>query len=83
MKNQKDEKELLQLSESELEEVSGGYVVDDGDGKKYWLIRQNGSVISPVPGREMAQEFAKAYSLSTTVLTREEYKKKFGRELVW
>ena len=83
MKNQKDEKELLQLSESELEEISGGYVVDDGDGKKYWLIRQNGSVISPVPGREMAQEFAKAYSLSTTVLTREEYKKKFGRELVW
>ena len=78
----KDENNL-NLDDSALEDVAGGYVVDDGDGKKYWLIRQNGSVISPVPGREMAQEFAKAYSLSTTVLTREEYKKKFGRELVW
>ena len=31
----------------------------------------------------VAQEFAKTLSVSTEVLTKEEYKKRFGRELVW
>ena len=78
----KDDK-ILNLDDSVLEDVSGGYVVDDGDGQKYWLIRQDGSVISPVPGRAKAQEFAKAYGLSTTVLNKEEYRAKFGRDLIW
>ena len=76
----KDEN-ILNLDESALEGVAGGYVVDDG--QKYWIVRQDGSVISPAPGREKAQEFAKAYGLSTTVLNKEEYKAKFGRDLIW
>ncbi len=78
----KDEK-ILNLDNSALEGVAGGYVVDEGDGQKYWLIRQDGTVIAPTPGREKAQEFAKAYGLSTTVLNKEEYKRKFGRDLIW
>ena len=71
------------LFDEELREVSGGMIVDDGDGKKYWLVRQNGTVISPVPGLEKAEEFAKAYGESTRVVSKEEYKNLFGRDLVW
>ena len=71
------------LTDDQLENVSGGIIVDDGDGKKFWLVRQNGTVISPVPGLENAVEFAKAYGESTRVVTQEEYKKLFGRDLVW
>ena len=71
------------LFDEELREVSGGMIVDDGDGKKYWLVRQNGTVISPVPGLEKAEEFAKAYGESTRVVSKEKYKNLFGRDLVW
>ena len=71
------------LNLEELENVSGGVIVDDGDGKKFWLVRQDGTVISPVPSREQAIDFAKAYNISTQIMTKEEYKKHFGRELKW
>ena len=71
------------LDDLTMEEVAGGVIVDDGDGKKYWLVRQNGAVISPVPGKEKAVEFAKAYGISTQIMTKEEYTRHFGRELVW
>ena len=66
-----------------MEEVSGGVIVDDGDGEKFWLVRQNGTVIAPVPNKEKAIEFAKAYSISTQIMTKEEYARHFGRELRW
>ena len=82
MKNEKNCNEAP-LTPEQLENISGGMIVDDGDGKKFWLVRQNGTVISPVPGLENAVEFAKAYGESTRVVTQEEYKKLFGRDLVW
>ena len=66
-----------------LENISGGLIVDDGDGKKYWLVHQNGTVISPVPGLKSAEEFIRAYGESASVISREEYKKLFGRDLTW
>ena len=82
MKNEKNYNESP-LTPEQLENISGGMIVDNGDGKKFWLVRQNGTVISPVPGLENAVEFAKAYGESTRVVTQEEYKKLFGRDLVW
>ena len=75
--------EVKNLSEQELEAVSGGVIVDDGDGKKFWLVRQDGTVISPVPGKEKAIDFAKAYHISTQIMSKEEYTRHFGRELTW
>lgn len=72
--------ELIDLA---LEDVAGGVIVDDGDGQKFWLVRQDGTVISPVPGREKALEFAKAFHISQQVMTKEEYARHFGRELTW
>ena len=72
-----------QLTAEQLEEAAGGIIVDDGDGKKFWLVRQDGSVIAPVPSLENAKDFAKAYGVSSTVMTKEQYRKHFGRELRW
>lgn len=58
-------------------------IVAYGDGQKFWLVRQDGMVISPVPGKEKAIEFAQAYHISTKIMTKEEYARHFGRELVW
>ena len=79
----KEELKALGLSDSDLKGVSGGVIVAEAGNQKYWLVRQNGTVISPVPTLEKAQEFAKAYGISTKVLTRDEYKAMFGRELTW
>ena len=76
-------KEMEMLNDQQVEEVSGGVIVDDGDGQKFWLIRQDGTVISPVPGKEKAIEFAQAYHINTKIMTKEEYTRHFGRELVW
>lgn len=75
--------EFKKLDELDLEEVSGGVIVDDGDGKKFWLVRQNGTVIAPVPSEKNAIDFAKAYHISTQIMTKEEYARHFGRELAW
>ena len=83
MKDVEKKQGLLELSAEQLADVAGGMIVEDGNGEKYWLVRENGTVISPVPSREKAIDFAKAYHLSTRILTTEEYKQYFGRELKW
>ena len=75
--------EMKKLTEQEVEGVSGGVIVDDGNGQRFWLVRQDGTVISPVPSREKAVEFAQAYHISTQIMTKEEYARHFGRELAW
>lgn len=74
---------MEELNLNEMEKVSGGYVVDDPEKNKFWIIRQNGTVIAPAPNEEQAMEFAKQFGTSPTVITMDEYKAKFGRDLVW
>ena len=76
-----DSKKELELEA--LDQASGGIVVDEGDGKKFWMVRQDGTVIGPAPSLNLAIEFAKEFSESPAVLTKEQYKARFGRELVW
>ena len=72
-----------EINLNEMEKVSGGYVVNDEANSKFWIVRQDGSVIAPAPSMEKAQAFAKDFQTSPTVMTMEEYKKHFGRDLVW
>ncbi len=51
MNNSKDSSKIA-LDDLSLEDVAGGTIVDEGDGMRYWLVRQDGTVIAPVPGRE-------------------------------
>lgn len=74
---------MVELNEEMLEGVSGGIIVDDGDGQKFWLVRQDGTVISPVPGKDKALEMANEYHISPRVMTKEEYARHYGRELKW
>jgi hypothetical protein len=74
-------KNAIELSPEDLENISGGLIVEDADGK-FWLVRQNGTIISPVPGNKAA-EFADAYGISKDVITSDDYKLKFGRDLAW
>ena len=72
-----------QLEMNDLEKVSGGLVVEDPVQNKCWIIRQNGTVIAPAPSREQAVEFAGQFNTSTEVITLEEYRTRFGRDLAW
>jgi len=72
-----------EINLNEMEKVSGGYVVNDEANSKFWIVRQDGSVIAPAPSLEKAQEFAKEFQTSPSVMTMDEYKKHFGRDLVW
>ena len=71
------------LTLEDMEKVSGGLVVVDDANGKYWVVREDGSVIGPAPDEEHAVGFAKGFNVSPTVITLEQYKKKFGRDLVW
>ena len=77
------ENKSVKLEDLPMEDIAGGVIVEDNDGSKFWLVRQDGSVISPVPNKEQAIDFAHAYSISTQIMTKEEYAKHFGRPLVW
>ena len=78
MRNDQLEKTTL----DDLAKASGGVIVDEGNGK-FWVVRQDGTVSAPAPSLEKAIEYAKTLSISTEVLTTEQYKKRFGRDLAW
>ena len=73
---------MKELLDEYMEDVSGGALVIEDERHEYWLVRRDGSVIAPVP-MEKGAEFAKAFGTSDEVMTKEEYRKKFGRELKW
>ena len=73
---------MKELFDEYMEDVSGGALVVDDERHEYWLVRRDGSVIAPVP-MEKGAEFAKAFGTSDEVMTKDEYRRKFGRELKW
>ena len=74
---------INELNLDEMEKVSGGYVVDNGTGDKFWIVMQDGTVKGYAPSKEQAQEYAKAFGASTAILTLDGYKKKYGHDLKW
>ena len=58
-------------------------MVKDPENNKFWVVRQDGTVIGPAPDEKSAVSFAKAFSVSQTVISLEDYKERFGRELEW
>lgn len=74
---------MEELKLNEMEKVSGGLVVDDPEANKFWIIRDDGTVIAPAPTKDLAIEFANQFNTSPDVITMDQYKEKFGRDLVW
>ena len=75
--------DLKKLSIEELEKVTGGDIVNDVANKRYWLVKQSGEVLGWAPTEESAIVDAKQFGTSTKILTMDEYKSKYGRELKW
>ena len=71
------------LSDVDMKDVNGGVIVNDVDAGKYWLVREDGSVIAPTPTLEKAEEFARTLNVSLETLTKDEYEKRFGKALEW
>lgn len=74
---------IRELKWEELEKISGGYVVDDETNNKFWIVLQDGTVKGYAPTEAQAKDYARAFGASTTVLTPEDYKQKFGHDLEW
>ena len=55
----------------------------DDRENKYWVVGQDGKVLGPAPDEKSAVSFAKTFNTSSNIITVEEYKKRFGRDLVW
>ena len=72
---------MKKLTMEELEQVTGGVIVDIGEDVLY-IVRQDGTVVGPAP-KEMAESFAKTLSVSTEIITGEDYQKRFGRPFQW
>lgn len=71
------------LNNEYLEKVNGGLIVDSGDEKTYYLVKEDGSVVAPIPGVDKAMEFARTLELGQELLTMDEYEKRFGKKLEW
>ena len=88
MKSMKKEEKMMEnkekkaLSLDEMEKAAGGVVVED-EANKYWIVRQDGTVVAPVQSLEDAVEFAKSLSTNTTVISKSKYKDMFGRDFSW
>ena len=66
------------INGEQLEQISGGFLVEDAANKKFWVARPDGTLL-PAPTKEKAEEIAKQYSVSTDVMSAEAYKEKYGR----
>ena len=75
---------MEKLSPEQLEQISGGYIVSDENNNKYYLVKQDGTVLLPAPSKEKALEYAREYdTINSQLMTVEEYKKHFGRDFEW
>ena len=72
---------MKELNLEQMEQVTGGVIVDTGEEKLY-IVRQDGTVVGPAP-KNMAESFAKTLAVSMEVITAEEYEKRFGRPFQW
>ena len=78
--NEKTSEETIELSVDDLEEASGGVIVDLGDGRYTTTDEFNGHTyyIGDTLGR--AREVATTHDISTRVMTESEYVKRTGRQ---
>lgn len=72
--------EMKWLTDDEIEQVSGGMIVEYADG--YFVVGDNAkwALLSRYDKIEDAKWFASRFSTSTEVLSAEEFKKRFGFE---
>ncbi len=68
------------LNLEQLADVNGGLVVSDEKKNKFWFVKPDGTSLQ-APSEKKAKEYAKSYSESPKVYTREQFKQSFGRDV--
>ena len=77
LKNQIDE-----MSDEELDQVAGGLIVDCGDLYDYRIVDdKTGEIIDRWWRKKDAVNCAKENGVSDNIISKEEYKKRFGRDI--
>ncbi len=68
---------MKQIDMEELKKVGGGLIVEARG--KYWTVTDDGQGFSPVAYTKLedAEESARSFGLSTTVMSRSEFLEKF------
>ena len=78
----KKEAQDLELNLEELGEVAGGLIVDPGVKYDYRIVDDTtGEVLDRWYGTQNAVRSAADHGVSREIITLEEYKKRFGKEL--
>ena len=78
----KKEAQDLELNLEELGEVAGGLIVDPGVKYDYRIVDDTtGEVLDRWYGTKDAVRSAADHGVSREIITLEEYKKRFGKEL--
>ena len=78
----KKEAQDAELNLEELGEVAGGLIVKPGGIYPYRIVDDTtGEVLGQWWSKKNAEEYADNHGLSREIITPEEYKKRFGKEL--
>ena len=78
----KKEAQDVELNPEELGGVAGGLIVDVGPLYDYRIVDDTtGEVLDQWWSKKNAEEYAANHGLSREIITPEEYKKRFGKEL--
>ena len=78
----KKEVQDAELNLEELGEVAGGLIVKPGGIYPYRIVDDTtGEVLDQWWSKKNAEEYAANHGLSREIITPEEYKKRFGKEL--
>ena len=78
----KKEAQNVELNPEELGGVAGGLIVDVGALYDYRIVDDTtGEVLDRWWKRSDAERYATEHQVSTEIITLEEYKKRFGKEL--
>ena len=78
--NEKTSEETIELSVDDLEEASGGVIVDLGDGRYTTTDEFNGHTYYIGDNLGRAREVATTHDISTRVMTESEYVMRTGRQ---
>jgi bacteriocin-like protein len=78
----KEGKEMEELNEKKLENVNGGIIVQGESYEGYFIIDpKTGDVIGQRYHFGDAENFARSHDQSVTVINKEQYKKRYGKDI--
>ena len=79
--NEKKPEDTVELSVDDLEEVSGGFVIETDDGRYVTKDEINGEIYYIGDSLDRAREVAMERDISTMVMAQSEYERRSGKKI--